>query len=336
MESKRRFNSSSVIDAILLRGTVCEVGSAYGIRTRVTAVRGRLAIEPQQITPNHARSRAVTNLHVIRVLQRAQSCRRIHPATPGIMLTHRSVANTWPISRRAWVLMTPRRLFVKRLGTSSPDHRESVMPLWYSAGELRLRFYSGFRRAMLQTVGIALLAFEPFGCTTSAPSPECVAREFLTYEPPPPRRTFRRIGEEVVVDQQVLNNMRDESKRRGETLLAVALIPRGVHPYTVFAFTERSDQIQVYETAMFWGLIQGKWRATTPRSRLQDIVRSAAEFECATGPVLEPLFGAILIHWPQGAQVTCDGGWLSAASTEFMARLEEVGRAAEQTYRIPE
>lgn len=187
----------------------------------------------------------------------------------------------------------------------------------------------------MRRIALLLLGVGAAACASSLPSARSVALEFVSGDEP--AAAFRQLGEEVSLDQTILDAMRAETGRRGETLLAVTRLPRGIHPYSVFAFIQRGDRIDVVETAMFWGQIQEKRQGVVASAELEALVTLAtAKFDCTPGLAPEALFGGALIHWPPGAQVTCDAGAFNDASALLAERLASISDAAQRTYAMRE
>jgi hypothetical protein len=168
-------------------------------------------------------------------------------------------------------------------------------------------------------------------CASFSPTPDDLASELLTSNAP--RREFRRISDDIALDRATIQIMRARAAAAGATLLAVIHVSRGVHPYAVFTFLERGSEIDMIETAVYWGRVDGKWRTVVTASELSGVVEAARqEFTCTPGMVKDRVFGAALITWDGSTQRTCEGPWLLEEGSTFAARLQPITDRAHQTY----
>src|SRR5512138_2068508 len=110
----------------------------------------------------------------------------------------------------------------------------------------------------MRRVVLLMAASVAFACASFSPTPDDLAAELLTSNTP--RREFRRITDDIALDQATIDIMRARAAASGTTLLGLIHVSRGVHPYAVFAFFERGSEIDMIETALYWGRVDGKWR----------------------------------------------------------------------------
>lgn len=168
-------------------------------------------------------------------------------------------------------------------------------------------------------------------CASFSPTPDDLASELLTSNVP--RREFRRISDDIALDQATIQIMRTRAAASGAPLLALIHVSRGVHPYAVLAFFERGPEIEMIETAVYWGRVDGKWRTVVTASEVSGVVEAARqEFKCTPGMVKERVFGAALITWDGSTQRTCEGPWFLEEESAFAARLQPITDRAHQTY----
>ena len=193
---------------------------------------------------------------------------------------------------------------------------------------------------MRSAVGIlALLALSACasGPTTRAEKPlsEQLARELLSSSPP--SLLFRSLQEDIYVDQVALDAMRDRAELRGHELVAVAILPAGVHPYIVVAFVRQGRRLDVFGTLMYWGMVQEKWRTETQPRFLSIVSEQASEtFRCHNGSPGGPLYGVYLVSWTSGEQIVCDGGWFTEESSRFRESFSVLVESASLLYAYRE
>ena len=148
-----------------------------------------------------------------------------------------------------------------------------------------------------------------------------------------PSKGFRHIGDEILVEQETIDAVREVIELRGGKLLALVQFPQGVHPYLVVALAEREESVDLLMTSVYWGRIQAKWAGRVDTATVESLIHLAtATFECSTGAVEDFLFGAALVHWIGEDQVVCDGGWLSDRSALLAKRIQPILDAAAPTY----
>ena len=179
---------------------------------------------------------------------------------------------------------------------------------------------------------VLLALIGSIGCA-SAPTPATFARELLSVQPPSAR--FSDIGEEINLTQPVVEAMRTIARAEGAEVVAVAQLPAGVHPYTVFVFLRRSDAVDVVQTTMYWGMVQEKWVGTASSDDLVGLMKTSEHLKCTDGPLQGAVFGAVLIHWAATSQSNCDGGWLSPESNLLAERLKPIADASRMIYEMP-
>lgn len=109
----------------------------------------------------------------------------------------------------------------------------------------------------MRLVVLLMAALLAAACASFSPTPDDLASELLTSNAP--RREFRRISDDIALDQATIQIMRARAAASGATLLALIHMSRGVHPYAVLAFFERGPEIDMIETAVYWGRVDGKW-----------------------------------------------------------------------------
>ena len=171
------------------------------------------------------------------------------------------------------------------------------------------------------------------GACTSMPKQERFALELINRNAP--AAAFRAIGEEITVTQLIVDTAR-AAVDSDDRLMAFAQLPQGVHPYMVIAFVKRKQAIEVLMTSVYWGKVQGKWRASIDPATVESIVQLATNtFDCSRGLITEFLFGTALIHWPEGDQVDCDGGWGTEQGAAFAERFQPIFDGADLTYEPP-
>jgi len=147
---------------------------------------------------------------------------------------------------------------------------------------------------------------------------------------------FRRITEDLTLDQEVLEAMRKEAELRGESVLAVVELHRGVHPYSVFVFVRNQSGIGLRETAIYWGRVQMKRHVLVSQAEFASLNELALRtFKCHSGAAVGIIFGAGYITWASGSQVTCEGEWLSAENTPIIDQLERLTVSAVTSYEEP-
>lgn len=147
------------------------------------------------------------------------------------------------------------------------------------------------------------------GCATLGDQ-ERLARELISARPS--HVTARAFTTEVHLEQAGLDHMR---ATLGDELLGLLRLPRGVHSWSVFVFVGQERKVSVAITDMSWGEVQAKWVASLTRREVEALLARVAEnFSCSEGPIDRRGFGAVMIRWRQGLQVSCDGGWMSKES----------------------
>lgn len=126
--------------------------------------------------------------------------------------------------------------------------------------------------------------------------------------------------------------MRDRVSASGATLVAVAHLRRGVHPYAVYAFVQEHGAIRVFETAVYWGRIDAKWTINASSAELEQLATAARrEFKCSHGTISEPVLGAAFFMWESGQQVTCEGGWFLEEGA-FSQLIDDLSKRAVASY----
>lgn len=139
-------------------------------------------------------------------------------------------------------------------------------------------------------------------------------------------------SDEVVLDQPTIEFMRSLA---GDRLLAILHLRRGVHPFWVFTFLRDEDTIEVVITKMSWGEVQTKWVAETTAERLESLRDQATgTFDCSEGILDGTAFSDLFIHWPNGGQVVCDGGWLSEEGAAFAEHVDPILQSARRIYGL--
>lgn len=178
---------------------------------------------------------------------------------------------------------------------------------------------------------LLILLWTVVGCSSFTPTPNTLAVEVLTTQPP--SSDFRRITTDIHVDQAVLDAMRRRASSMGIHLLAVARIPRGIHPYAVLAWCQTGDTIEIRETALYWGRVDGKWHTPSTAEELAALAAAArTEFECAVGPAAGAVYGTGFVTWEGDRQITCEGSFFAEEGSVFWSGLEEIYARDVQTY----
>lgn len=178
---------------------------------------------------------------------------------------------------------------------------------------------------------LPILLLTAVGCSSFTPRPNDLAVEFLTTQPP--TSNFRRISVDIHVDQGVLDAMRLRASSMGVNLLAVARIPRGIHPYAVLAWCQTGENIEIRETALYWGRVDGKWITQSTVEELAELAAAAqAEFKCSVGPATGALYGTGFVTWEEDRQITCEGGLFSEEGLVFWSRLKRIVDRETETY----
>lgn len=169
-------------------------------------------------------------------------------------------------------------------------------------------------------------------CRSFSPAPHDLARELLSTGPPSP--TFQRVTTDIHVDQAVLDAMRSRAASDGVTLLAVARVPRGIHPYEVLVWLQKNDTVAIVNTAVYWGRVDGKWRTSATRDEIAELATAAeAEFACVQGPLREAIYGTGYAIWRGDQQTTCERGLFAGDEhSTFSTLLEEIYDREVQSY----
>jgi hypothetical protein len=150
-----------------------------------------------------------------------------------------------------------------------------------------------------------------------------------------PARPFRSLGAEIRVTQRTIDAVR-LAVGSDDQVMAFAHLPQGVHPFMVVVFVRKDEAVDLLMTSVYWGGIQGKWQGSVDIATVESIVGLATEgFHCTKGPVVGALVGAVLIHWVDGEQVVCDGGWGTEAGAFFGDRFQPLADRAQKTYEPP-
>lgn len=174
-------------------------------------------------------------------------------------------------------------------------------------------------------LGLLLLCCS-VGCSATSPR-ESFAEELVS--PTPPSRGFGTIAEEILGGQETIEAMRDLVEARGGDLLAVLHLAQGVHPFMVLAFVATDEETEVLATSVYWGKVQEKWVAHLKTEEAREfLARGLGAFDCSSELAAEPLFGAALIHWLDGSQVTCAAGWFLEEGSELGERDRAILHAA--------
>lgn len=189
------------------------------------------------------------------------------------------------------------------------------------------------RRFGLAGAVVMLSMLVGIGCVSLSMLANRAARVFVVASE---TRSFDR---EVLFDQRTIEAMRVLAADEGDELLAVLKLPEGLHPYSVFAFVERQDEIELVVTTISWGTVLAKWRGTVSGEELVALAERAAAgtFRCraggAAGDVLAvaPLF----VRWSDDGQATCVGDWFAEGDEELLELVDELLASARQTYEHP-
>lgn len=126
---------------------------------------------------------------------------------------------------------------------------------------------------------LIVVVFASLRCASLSPTKHQLAQQFITDQPP--SHVFRRITEDLSLDQAVLESMRKEAELGGETVLAVVELQRGIHPHSVFVFVRNQSGIGLRETAIYWGRIQMKRHTTVSEAEFTSLDELASRaFKC--------------------------------------------------------
>lgn len=171
------------------------------------------------------------------------------------------------------------------------------------------------------------------GCVSSAILANRAARVFVVGS------DTRSCDREVLFEQRTIEAMRANGAEEDRELLAALKLPEGFHPYSVFAFLERQEGIEVVVTTISWGTVLAKWTGTTSAEQLETLTELAAAgtFRCSAGEYvnvagIEPVF----VHWTDDGQVTCVGDWFAGNDEDLVSVVDEIWSSTRQTYEHPD
>jgi hypothetical protein len=167
-----------------------------------------------------------------------------------------------------------------------------------------------------------MLVATQFACTSTGLTPgdpqDLLAAELVAEQPS--RQTRRGWKDEVKPDNQVFERMRAVVEQDGGDLLAFAFLSTGVHPYSVTSFTAYGEKVTVVVTAMYWGMVKGKWVAQISRETFDKYLSATSGIlECSDTPEYgDHFFGAALVHGEPPAPTTyCEASWGSELAARF-------------------
>jgi hypothetical protein len=178
-----------------------------------------------------------------------------------------------------------------------------------------------------------LLALSLSGCASSeATSQQRLGEEFVAARPT--SRTRAGWRDDIYPQQLAIDRMKATARSEGAALIAATYLRSGVHPYAVVGFLRVGDSVQVVETAMYWGIVKGKWEATaTPEALTAFLTEVERVLACAPRAPFEAGAGALVVHWPsEGEQRVCSAEWLSEQAALVDELLEPLLAGAQQTY----
>jgi hypothetical protein len=191
--------------------------------------------------------------------------------------------------------------------------------------------------AVTKHLVIGLLITVTLGCSASSLAPrtpqERLGDEFVKALPD--RDTKAGWKYEIHPDQQTIDRMRLAADRHSRSLVAAAFITTGIHPYHAISFTTSKSELEVIDTAMSWGKVQGKWVSTVASASYDEFIGAAQQLlACKPGDPIDSTFGALLVYWkPSGEHVVCSGDWGSEEAAQFGQLLDNLLPRARQTYK---
>lgn len=189
------------------------------------------------------------------------------------------------------------------------------------------------RRFGLAGAVVMLSMLVGVGCVSSSVLANRAARVFVVGS------ETRSLDREVLFDQRTIEAMRAVATDEGHELLAALKLPEGLHPYSVFAFVKRHDEIELVVTTISWGSVLAKWTGTVSDEELGALTERAAagSFRCSAGGAsgdflaVAPLF----VRWTDDVQATCVGDWFAEGDEELVELVDEFLASARQTYEHP-
>ena len=147
------------------------------------------------------------------------------------------------------------------------------------------------------------------------------------------RRLKKLAGEnsEVYPSDQTLQRMRLEAASRQETLLAVAFIQWGFHPYLIVSFIAFNDEIYAIETDITWNNVLYKSVTRLSPEQFEAFMEDTTEILDCAMTCEDPWFSsrASLVSWnAAGVPMQCGSGQLYSRANRFSDLLDKVTEKA--------
>jgi hypothetical protein len=153
---------------------------------------------------------------------------------------------------------------------------------------------------------------------------DILAIEFTQKTKTGEARRLPKLAKEAGPGLETLTRMRQEVSARQETLLAVAFLPGGFHPYWTFAFIQFNDEVYIIETGITWSYVFSKKVSRVSLEQFEEFVAQTTTIMDCHMTTEDSLDDISLVAWNEsGVPMLCDDEQDIRAQLERFARVLE-------------